>query len=53
MTDTRPRQTYVTSADGTKIAVTVTGQGRPLAISPGALNAAQDGKPWPLSSPRT
>ena len=43
MTDTR--QAYVTSADGTKIAVTVTGQGRPLVISPGALNAAQD---WQL-----
>lgn len=45
MSVTSPRQTYVTSADGTKIAVTVTGQGRPLVVSPGALNAAQD---WQL-----
>lgn len=45
MTHTQPRQTHVTSADGTKIAVTVTGQGRPLVVSPGALNAAQD---WQL-----
>lgn len=45
MTNKRPRQTHVISADGTKIAVTVTGEGRPLVISPGALNAAQD---WQL-----
>ncbi|WP_157531711.1 alpha/beta fold hydrolase [Kitasatospora sp. Root187] len=35
----------MTSTDGTEIAVTLTGQGRPLAISPGALNASQD---WQL-----
>ncbi|MFF3373723.1 alpha/beta fold hydrolase [Streptomyces sp. NPDC002680] len=45
MTNTQSRQTFVTSADGTKIAVAVNGQGRPLVISPGALNAAQD---WQL-----
>ncbi|MGW1720715.1 alpha/beta fold hydrolase [Streptomyces sp. NPDC002156] len=45
MTKTQSRQSFVTSADGTRIAVTVTGQGRPLVISPGALNAAQD---WQL-----
>jgi pimeloyl-ACP methyl ester carboxylesterase len=42
MTAPAPRQAHVTSTDGTKIAVTVTGQGRPLVVSPGALNAAQD-----------
>src|SRR3954447_4314176 len=45
MANTQPRQAFVTSADGTKISVTVTGQGRPLVISPGALNTAQD---WQL-----
>ncbi|MFI9173648.1 alpha/beta fold hydrolase [Streptomyces lincolnensis] len=45
MTDISPRQTHVTSADGTAIAVTVTGQGRPLVVSPGALCTAQD---WQL-----
>jgi pimeloyl-ACP methyl ester carboxylesterase len=45
MTDTGIRQTYVTSADGTKIAVTITGQGRPLVVSPGSLAAAED---WQL-----
>ncbi len=45
MTDISPRQTQVTSADGTVIAVTVTGQGRPLVVSPGALCTAQD---WQL-----
>ncbi|WP_255640281.1 hypothetical protein [Glycomyces sp. TRM65418] len=42
MTSESVRQVYATSADGTKIAATVTGQGRPLVISPGALNPAQD-----------
>ncbi|WP_421106442.1 alpha/beta fold hydrolase [Streptomyces sp. NEAU-S77] len=42
MTAHAPRQAHVTSTDGTKIAVTITGQGRPLVVSPGALNAAQD-----------
>lgn len=45
MTTPQPLQTHVTSADGTKISVTVTGQGRPLVISPGALNTAQDWQP--------
>ncbi|MGN9758148.1 alpha/beta fold hydrolase [Streptomyces sp. SD31] len=45
MTDISPQQTQVTSADGTAIGVTVTGQGRPLVVSPGALCAAQD---WQL-----
>jgi pimeloyl-ACP methyl ester carboxylesterase len=38
----QPRQAYVTSTDATRIAVTITGRGRPLVVSPGALNAAQD-----------
>ena len=42
MNPTQPSQAHVTSTDGTKIAVTITGQGRPLVVSPGALNAAQD-----------
>ena len=45
MTDAQHRQTFVASADGTKIAVAVTGRGRPLVVSPGALNAAQDWQP--------
>ncbi|MET7519394.1 alpha/beta hydrolase [Streptomyces sp. NPDC005480] len=45
MTAATPRPSDVTSTDGTEIAVTVTGQGRPLVVSPGALNAAQD---WQL-----
>ena len=45
MTDTAPRQAFVTSKDGTRIAVTITGSGRPLVISPGALNSAAD---WQL-----
>jgi pimeloyl-ACP methyl ester carboxylesterase len=44
-TDTRSHQAHVTSADSTRIAVTVTGQGRPLVVSPGALCAAPD---WQL-----
>jgi pimeloyl-ACP methyl ester carboxylesterase len=42
MTAANPCQSHVTSTDGTEIAVTITGQGRPLVVSPGALNAAQD-----------
>ena len=42
MTVATPCQSHVTSTDGTEIAVTITGQGRPLVESPGALNAAQD-----------
>ena len=42
MTDSTSRQQHVTSADGTTIAVTVTGQGRPLVVSPGSLSTAQD-----------
>lgn len=34
-----PRQAHVTSTDGTKIGVTVSGQGRPLAVSPGDHSA--------------
>jgi pimeloyl-ACP methyl ester carboxylesterase len=45
MAHTGPSRTHVTSADGTTIAVTVTGQGRPLVVSPGALNTAQDWQP--------
>jgi pimeloyl-ACP methyl ester carboxylesterase len=45
MTSEPTRQVTATSADGTKIAATVTGDGRPLVISPGALNTAQD---WQL-----
>lgn len=41
-TGTQPRQAFTTSKDGTRIAVTVTGRGRALVISPGALNAAPD-----------
>jgi pimeloyl-ACP methyl ester carboxylesterase len=33
------------SADGTRIAVTATGRGRPLVVSPGALCTAQDWQP--------
>ncbi len=35
------RQMHVTSADGTDISVTVTGQGRPLVVSHGSLESAQ------------
>ncbi|WP_256916635.1 hypothetical protein [Streptomyces hilarionis] len=40
MTAPVSRHAHVTSTDGTEIAVTITGQGRPLVVSPGALNAA-------------
>jgi pimeloyl-ACP methyl ester carboxylesterase len=44
---TRPpvRRQHVTSADGTKIAVTVTGDGPPLVVCPGSLATARD---WQL-----
>ncbi|WP_376776147.1 alpha/beta fold hydrolase [Nonomuraea jabiensis] len=42
MTAATTHQSHMTSTDGTEIAVTVTGQGRPLVVSAGALNAAQD-----------
>jgi len=41
MTDS-PQHKHVVSADGTTIGVTVTGQGPPLVVSPGSLNAAAD-----------
>jgi pimeloyl-ACP methyl ester carboxylesterase len=40
MNNNIPRTLNVTSADGTDIAVTVTGQGRPLVVSPGSLESA-------------
>ena len=44
---TRPpvRRQHVTSADGTEIAVTVTGDGPPLVVCPGSLATARD---WQL-----
>ena len=45
MTENTSRQQHVTSADGTMIAVTVTGHGRPLVVSPGSLSTAQDWQP--------
>jgi pimeloyl-ACP methyl ester carboxylesterase len=45
VTDTTSRQQHVTSADGTTIAVTVTGHGRPLVVSPGSLSTASDWQP--------
>lgn len=42
LTDTASRQHHVTSADGTTIAVTVTGHGPPLVVSPGSLSTARD-----------
>ena len=45
MMENTSRQQHVTSADGTMIAVTVTGQGRPLVVSPGSLSTAQDWQP--------
>jgi pimeloyl-ACP methyl ester carboxylesterase len=42
MTGTAVRQQYVTSADGTRISVTITGDGPPLVVCPGALAIAQD-----------
>ena len=42
MTNNNVRHEHVTSADGTTIAVTVTGHGRPLVVSPGSLSTASD-----------
>jgi pimeloyl-ACP methyl ester carboxylesterase len=42
VTDNASRQHHVTSADGTTIAVTVTGHGSPLVVSPGSLSTARD-----------
>ena len=42
MTGTAVRQQYVTSADGTRISVTITGGGPPLVVCPGALATGQD-----------
>ena len=44
---TRPpvRRQHITSADGTKIAVTITGDGPPLVVCPGSLATARD---WQL-----
>jgi pimeloyl-ACP methyl ester carboxylesterase len=35
-------QHYVTSGDGTKISVSITGTGPPLVVSPGSLATAED-----------
>jgi pimeloyl-ACP methyl ester carboxylesterase len=40
MTDSTSHQVHVASADGTAIAVTVTGRGRPLVVSHGSLESA-------------
>lgn len=45
MVDTTTKQLFVTSADGTRIAVNVTGEGPPLVVSPGSLSVPQD---WQL-----
>jgi pimeloyl-ACP methyl ester carboxylesterase len=42
MTRTPVRREPVTSADGTKLAVTVTGDGPPLVVCPGSLATARD-----------
>jgi len=42
MTRTPVRRELVTSADGTKLAVTVTGDGPPLVVCPGSLATARD-----------
>jgi pimeloyl-ACP methyl ester carboxylesterase len=42
VTSTAVRQQHVTSADGTRICVTVTGDGPPLVVCPGALAVAED-----------
>jgi pimeloyl-ACP methyl ester carboxylesterase len=45
VSDKKSRQQHVCSADGTSIAVTVTGRGRPLVVAPGSLSTAQDWQP--------
>jgi pimeloyl-ACP methyl ester carboxylesterase len=45
MSYSNARRAHATSADGTRIAVTATGSGRPLVVSPGALCTAQDWQP--------
>jgi pimeloyl-ACP methyl ester carboxylesterase len=42
MTGGAVRQHYVTSADGTKISVRITGTGPPPVVSPGSLATAED-----------
>ncbi|MCX5243298.1 alpha/beta fold hydrolase [Streptomyces prunicolor] len=42
MTEANSIQTFVTSADGTRISVTVTGQGRPLVLVHGSLSTSAD-----------
>jgi len=42
MTEADPRQTSVTSRDGTRISVTVTGRGRPLVLVHGSLSTSAD-----------
>lgn len=42
MTEAESRQTFVTSADGTRISVTVTGRGRPLVLAHGSLSTSAD-----------
>jgi pimeloyl-ACP methyl ester carboxylesterase len=42
MTGAVMRQHHVTSADGTKISVSITGTGPPLVVSPGSLATAED-----------
>jgi pimeloyl-ACP methyl ester carboxylesterase len=45
VTSARSHQTHITSPDRTRLAVTITGEGRPLVVAPGALCAAAD---WQL-----
>jgi pimeloyl-ACP methyl ester carboxylesterase len=45
MTETSTEQKRVVSRDGTDIGVSITGYGRPLVVSPGALCAARDWQP--------
>ena len=42
MTEADSLQTFVTSTDGTRISVTVTGRGRPLVLVHGSLSTAAD-----------
>ncbi len=53
MSDARSRLTHVTSVDGTEIAVTVTGRGRPLVVSPGPCASRRTGSSWQTSSHHT
>jgi len=42
MTEANSLQTFVTSTDGARISVTVTGQGRPLVLVHGSLSTSAD-----------